>query len=264
MTLHPAFTNFRRTAMAVLVAAYASTVCGCAHDPPEDFGDDGDYEAYSDPGSSIVRADSLTAFEVSPDGSFREVELFEQAGLTPKNWDWGDEGTHYPSNSGSFLEVEKVLQPGFVLTGIGARVGNDAVTRMRLRQIGIQPNWTWDLAGSIWTDWVRHPADDGKSFAELEISVAKPFVITGLGMRISSGNVSHIRVQKREYSPASHKLVNPPLLDTVGSGAAELYWDTSFITHPYGMLDKMVIVGVGLRENSDNLTTLKIYAAYLD
>jgi hypothetical protein len=218
--------------------------------------------AYDAPESLAILPGSLRAFDVAPDGSFAEAEAWPS--YQTKNWDWGDEGVHQPSNSGSAVEVEDLLSPGQVLTGIGARASENAVTRMRLRARSILSNWSWDPVGSTWQDWVRLPSDDGGNQAEMEIALQSPFVAVGVGMGISGHNIAAIRLRKREYSPSQHKLIGAESEDAVGTGAGELYWDTGFITQSADLKAKMVVVGVGLRELNDNLTTLRVWTAYLD
>jgi hypothetical protein len=224
--------------------------------------------AYAKPQTPTIKPGSLRAFDVATSGEVAEVSLADAAPVAPanqaSNWDWGDEGVHAPSNSGSAVEVEDLMSPGYVMMGIGARVGGHAVTRMRLRQIGIRNDWSWDPVGSVWRNWARHPEDDGANQAELELAIQKPYVAVGLGFGITDQNVKAIRIRKREYSPSQHKLIGQELEDAVGTGPGELYWDTSYITQPASQKEKMVIVGVGLRESGDDLTTLRVWAAYLD
>lgn len=134
---------------------------------------------------------------------------------------------------------------------------------MRLRAISIRDDWSWDPVGATWQDWVRLPSDDGSNQPELEMAIEKPFIAVGLGMGITNHNLAVIRIRKREYSPSQHKLIGTEYEDAVGAGLGELYWDTGFITQTASQKAKMVIVGVGVREFNDNLTTLRIWTAYL-
>jgi hypothetical protein len=255
-----------KTVLTVVVCAVAGAVaCG---NEAQTSGDLSPRDAYASPESPVIKPGSLRAFDVTKDGALTEVDLSQLAPIAPprqaNNWDWGDEGVYSPSNSGSATEVEAVLSPGYVMTGIGARVGGGAVTRLRLRQIGIRENGTWDAVGAIWRDWVRHPSDDGGNLPELELAVPKPFVAVGIGFGITNQNVAAISIKKREYSPAQRKLIGSETMDSQGVGRGELYWDTSFVTQTPADKEKMVVVGVGLRENNDNLSTLRVWSAYLD
>jgi hypothetical protein len=218
--------------------------------------------SYALPETPVIKPGSLMAFDVNPDGSFQQVSASE---LEAKNWDWGDQAAHYPSGSGTTVELEKLLNPGKVLMGFGARVSEGAVTRMRVRSIGILEDWTWDAVGAQWTDIVRCCGDDGQPGMELEIEVNRPFVVTGIGAGITNQNMQWIAVQKREYSPNSRKLVGPKYVDQRGCcWPGERYWETSYVTQTIAQEEKMVVVGLGLREHNDNIGTLRVYAAYLD
>lgn len=240
-----------------------SAALGCSGSDATSGNQRNDYAA---PETPVIKPGSLVAYDVDTRGNVRKVSDNELAlpEKSAQNWDWGDEGVHSPSGSGTGVEVEDVLSPGYVLMGLGTRVDGGAVTRLRLRQIGIRNDWSWDPVGAVWADWVRHPTDDGQNTAELELAISKPYIAIGLGMGISDQNTRMLTIKKREYSPSQRKLIGSEITDQVGSGGAELFWDTSFITHPPGMKEKMVVVGVGLRENADNVATLRVWSAYLD
>lgn len=248
---------------SVAVTALASAACSSSSesDAPSDPTLSA-ISAYADPPTPTIAPDSLRAFDVFPDGSHEEVAAWPT--YETKNWDWGEEGVNSPSNSGSAVEVEDILSPGQVMTGIGARASTNAITRMRLRARSILPDWSWDPVGATWQDWVRLPEDDGGNAAELEIALQHPFVAVGIGIGVSGHNIAAIRLRKREYSPSQRQLVGAESEDAVGTGPGELYWDTGFITQSAALKAKMVIVGVGLREANDNVTTLRVWTAYLD
>lgn len=250
----------------VLLAVTGAMVClACSVSPEDPQAPETQASAYDEPWNPVIKAGSLVAYDVNTAGEMRRVPT-EELPLTSRstqNWDWGDEAPYYPS-SGTGIEVEDILSPGYVMMGIGARADAGAVTRLRLRQIAIRNDWTWDPAGAAWAAWARHPSDDGQNTAELELAISKPYVAVGLGMGLTNQNIKTIRIAKREYSPSQHKLIGGEYEDQIGPGAGELYWNTSYITHPAGMKEKMVIVGVGLRENNDNIETLRVWAAYLD
>ncbi len=243
------------------VGAMVNVACSAASEAPSQSNEPA--AEYKVPNTPVIRPNSLVGFEVSSNGQVKPIPESQFPGKRTENWDWGDEAAHYAS-SGTGIEVEDILSPGYVLTGIGGRVAGGAVTRIRLKQIGIRNDWSWDPVGAHWVAWVRHSTDDGQNTAELSLEVAKPYVVVGIGMGISDQNLKTIRLTKREYSPSQRKLIGAEFEDQIGPGAGELYWNTSYITHPAGMKEKMVVVGVGLRENNDNLATLKVYAAYLD
>jgi hypothetical protein len=250
--------------LAIMCACAGGIACSEASDSSDGELGEG---AYASPATPTIAPGTLRGFDISPTGEVSEVPVNAAAAAPPANtanWDWGDEGAHTPSGSGWFIEVEDLLSPGYVMMGVGARVALGAVTRMRLRQIRILDDWSWDPAGPALRNWVRHSADDGGNLAELEIAIQEPYVAVGIGFGITDQNVSSITMRKRQYSPTQHQLVGEELVDSVGTGASELYWDTSFITQPVSQKEKMVLVGLGLREIGDNLTTLRVWAAYLD
>lgn len=255
----------RRFLIVGSVGAAALASVACSADPERDASSDpklAAISAYDEPATPTIAPGSLRAFDVFPDGRFEEAEAWPS--YQTKNWDWGEEGVNSPSNSGSAVEVEDILSPGQVMTGIGARASTNAITRMRLRARSILSNWSWDPVGATWQDWVRLPEDDGGNAAELEIALQHPFVAVGIGLGVSGHNIAAIRLRKREYSPSQHQLVGAESEDAVGVGPGELYWDTGFITQSAALKAKMVIVGVGLRELNDNLSTLRVWTAYLD
>ncbi len=154
------------------------------------------------------------------------------------------------------LEVDGYLPAGYVLTGIGARAKSGEITTLVLEGRYVNSDGTMGARKTL--------SFGSDPYHGLEVWYAVPnlYVITGFGARISDGNFTTMSLRYRKLN-SNLRLSDSYYTVKVGS-EPEHSLEANFLPVNYNLdVSRTVLTRVGMREASNNLTTLRVWASTL-
>lgn len=154
------------------------------------------------------------------------------------------------------LEVDGRLPAGYVLTGIGARARDGKITTLVLEGRYVNSN------GTMGTRKRFKFGSEPNHGLEVWYAAPNQHTITGLGARITNGNITTLKLRHRRLGSNRRLSTNYYTARTGTEPNNSL--EAEFLPAAHGLnVTRVTLTRVGMREKSNNLTTLQVWASTL-
>ncbi|KAA1242345.1 hypothetical protein [Aquimarina sp. RZ0] len=154
------------------------------------------------------------------------------------------------------LEVDGKLPKGYVLTGVGARAKKEEITTLVLEGRYVNPDGTMGPRKQF------KFGSSPNNGLEVWYAVPHQHIITGIGARLSDGNITTMVLRHRKLKSNGRLSTS---LNTAKVGSSPNHGlEAEFMPKDHSLnIKRTVLTRVGMREKKSNLTTLVVWASTL-
>ena len=168
---------------------------------------------------------------------------------------WGCTDAWRGDDPNGNVEGDGNLGENYMLTGVGARIDDDNVTTLHIRGQAITAD------GALGDEVTYKFGSEPNHKLEAWYEVPTGYGIVGIGMRADDDNLKTMGIVYRKYDYATYGFVGPGFVKRFGSdpnGPIEASFGTWEEASSNLEASKLIITGVGLRSNDDNIKTMRV------